>query len=224
MTTITQTIDEGLRTYLLSVYNKMTAALLVTALAAWIGQPLVPLLGSWMIAIAFLPLAFIIALQFMDKMSEGVAHLVFYTYAAVTGLSLSTIFIIFTLDSIVQVLLISTSVFAAASLFGYTTQRDLSSLSTFFFVGLIGLVVASVVNLIVASPMMTWIISMAAVLLFTGLTAYDTQRLKEEYLSGGSVYGFSSESRSSIYGALTLYLDFINLFIHLLQILGQRKE
>lgn len=224
MTATVQTVDEGLRQYLVSVYNKMTAALVVSAITAWIAQPLVASLGSWNIALAFLPLLFIVALQFMDKMSEPVAHLVFYVYAAVTGLSLSTIFLVFTLGSIVQVLFISTSVFAAASIYGYTTQRDLTSLGAFLFMGLIGIVVASIVNIFLASSMMGWVISVAAVLIFTGLTAYDTQTLKEEYGSGGSVYGFSSQGRSSIYGALILYLDFINIFIHLLQILGTKRE
>ena len=224
MTTTVQTVDEGLRQYLVSVYNKMTAALVVSAVTAWISQPLVASLGSWNIALAFLPLLFIVALQFMDKMSEPVAYLVFYVYAAVTGLSLSTIFLVFTLGSIVQVLFIATSVFATASIYGYTTQRDLTSLGAFMFMGLIGIVVASIVNIFLASSMMGWVISVAAVLIFTGLTAYDTQTLREEYTSGGSVYGFSSQGRSSIYGALILYLDFINIFIHLLQILGTKKE
>lgn len=224
MTTTVQTVDEGLRQYLVSVYNKMTAALVVSAVTAWISQPLVASLGSWNIALAFLPLLFIVALQFMDKMSEPVAYLVFYVYAAVTGLSLSTIFLVFTLGSTVQVLFIATSVFAAASIYGYTTQRDLTSLGAFMFMGLIGIIVASIVNIFLASSMMGWVISVAAVLIFTGLTAYDTQTLREEYRSGGSVYGFSSQGRSSIYGALILYLDFINIFIHLLQILGTKKE
>jgi FtsH-binding integral membrane protein len=224
MNTTVQTVDEGLRQYLVSVYNKMTAALAVSATVAWVAQPLVAALGSWNIALAFLPLAFILALQFMDKMSETTAHLVFYAYAAATGLSLSTLFLVFTLGSIVQVLFISTSVFAAASIYGYTTRSDLTSLGAFLFMGLIGLIVASIVNLFLASSMMSWIISVAAVLIFTGLTAYDTQTLTEEYRSGGSVYGFSSQRRSSIYGALILYLDFINLFIHLLQLLGQKKD
>lgn len=224
MNTTVQTVDEGLRQYLVSVYNKMTAALVVSAATAWVAQPLVASLGSWNLALAFLPLAFIVALQFMDKMSEAVAHLVFYTYAAVTGLSLSSIFLVFTLGSIVQVLFISTSVFAAASIYGYLTRSDLTSLGAFLFMGLIGIIVASIVNIFLASSMMSWIISVAAVLIFTGLTAYDTQKLKEEYESGGSVYGFSSQGRSSIYGALTLYLDFINIFIHLLQLLGQKKD
>lgn len=224
MNTITQTVDEGLRSYLIGVYNKMTTALLVTALTAWVAAPWVATLGSFNIVLVFLPLAFVLALNFMDRMSETVAHLVFYLYAAATGLSLSSIFLIFTLGSIVQVLLISTSVFAAASLYGYSTKRDLTSLGGFLFIGLTGIVVASVVNLFLGSSMLSWIVSVLAVLIFTGLTAYDTQRLSEEYYSSGLVYGFSSQARSSIFGALTLYLDFINIFIHLLQLLGQRRE
>jgi len=224
MNTAVQTVDEGLRQYLISVYNKMTLALVVSATTAWIGQPLVPLLGSWAIALAFLPLLFVLALSFMDRMSEGVAHLVFYGYAVATGLSLSVIFLVFTLGSIAQVLLISTSVFAAASLYGYTTRSDLTNLGAFLFMGLVGILVASIVNIFLASSALAWIVSVVAVLVFTGLTAYDTQKLVEEYRSQGEVYGFKSEARSSIYGALTLYLDFINIFIHLLQLLGQRKD
>lgn len=224
MNTTVQTVDEGLRQYLVSVYNKMTAALVVSAATAWVAQPLVASLGSWNLALAFLPLAFVVALHFMDKMSETLAHIVFYLYAAAIGLSFSSIFLVFTLDSIVQVLFISTSVFAAASIYGYTTRSDLTNLGAFLFMGLIGILVAAIVNLFLASSMVSWIISMAAVLIFTAFTAYDTQKLAEEYRSGGSVYGFSSQGRSSIYGALTLYLDFINLFIHLLQLLGQKKD
>lgn len=224
MTAITKTYDEGLRQYLVSVYNKMTLALLVSAGVAWVSQPLVIALGGWMIAVAFLPLLFVVALQFMDRMSELVAHALFYTYAAATGLALSSIFLVFTLGSIVQTLLISTSVFAAASLYGMTTSRSLVSLGSFLFMGVIGLIVASVVNIWLASPMLAWVVSVAAVLVFTAMTAYDSQRLQEEYYSGGDIYGFSSQSRSSIYGALTLYINFINIFIHLLQLLGQRKE
>lgn len=224
MTAITQTYDEGLRQYLISVYNKMTMALLVSAGVAWVAQPVVLALGSWMIGVVFLPFLFIVALHFMDKMSELVAHVVFYLYAAATGLALSSIFLVFTLGSIVQTLLVSTSVFAAASLYGMTTRRSLTNLSSFLFMGVIGLLVASVVNIWLASPMLAWVVSVVAVLVFTVMTAYDSQRLQEEYHSGGDVYGFSSQGRSSIYGALTLYINFINLFIHLLQILGQRKE
>lgn len=224
MTAIAQTVDLGLRQYLISVYNKMTTALLVSAAVAWISQPLVTYLGNWMIGIVLLPILFIFALEFLDRMSEFVAHLVFYAYAAATGLSLSTIFVVYTLGSVVQTLLIATSVFVAAVLYGTTTKRNLTSIGAFLFIGLVGVVVASVVNLFLASSMMSWIISVVAVLVFTGLTAYDTQRLTEEYLSGGEVYGFSSQSRSAIYGAVTMYLNFICLFVHLLQLLGQRKE
>lgn len=224
MTAIAQTVDSGLRQYLVSVYNKMTLALLVSSGVAWLAQPLVVALGSWMIAVAFLPLLFVVALGFMDRMSELVAHVVFYVYAATTGLALSSIFLVFTLGSIVQTLLISTSVFAAASIYGMTTSKSFTGLGSFLFMGIVGLLVASVVNIWLASPMLAWVVSVVAVLVFTVMTAYDSQRLQEEYYSGGEVYGFSSQGRSSIYGALTMYLNFINLFIHLLQLLGQKKE
>ena len=221
-------IDQGLRVFLISVYNKMTAALALTGATAWFAAPyigsLVQLSGWWALFFAFLPLAFVVPLTLMSSISLSVAHLLFWAYAVTVGLSMSTIFLTYTLGSIAQVFFISSSVFAAASIYGYTTTRDLTSLSSFLFMGVIGLVVASVVNLVLGSPLISWLISAAAVLVFTILTSYDSQKLRDEYLSRGEVYGFDSPERSSIHGALTLYLDFINIFIHLLQLLGQKKD
>ena len=221
------TVDQGLRAWMINVYNTMAAGLALSGVTAWFAAPVVATLSAnWviMLALALLPLVFIVALHFMDRFSTTVAYALYIGFSVAMGISLSSIFITYTMGSIVKVFFISTSVFAAASIYGYSTQRDLTSMGAFLFMGLIGIIVASIVNIWLASSMMDWVISVAAVLIFTGLTSYDTQKLKEEYMSGGNVYGFSSQERSSVYGALTLYLDFVNIFIHLLQLLGQKKE
>jgi len=220
-------VDYGLRAYMLGIYNKMTLALIVSALVAWFSTSfMLPIMTSIVggLIFSFLPLAFVIALMFMNRMPIQVAHTLFWAYAVSMGLSLSTIFQIYALDGIVKTLFISTSVFAAASIYGYTTNRNLTSLGAFLFMGVVGILVASIVNLFLASSMLAWIISVVAVLAFTGLTAYDTQRLKDEYYSRGEVFGFDSPEKSTIYGALILYIDFINIFIHLLQLLSGKKE
>lgn len=221
------TVDEGLRSWMIGVYNTMIAGLALTGVTAWFAAPVVAALapsGLTMLAIALLPLVFIVALHFMDKYSTTLAYTLFVGFSVAMGVSLSSIFLTFTGASIVKVFFISASVFAAASMYGYTTNRDLTSMGAFLFMGLIGIIVASIVNIWLASSMMEWIISVAAVLIFTGLTAYDTQKLREEYMSGGNVYGFSSQERSAINGALILYLDFVNIFIHLLNLLGQKRD
>lgn len=219
--------DEGLRSYMISVYNHMTAALALSGAVAYLSAPLIaPLMKTlWILIIAFLPLAFVFVLTFgMHKLSVSTARLVFYSYAFAMGLSLSTIFITFTSTSIAKVFFITAATFASASLYGYTTKRDLSSFGSFLFMGLIGLLIASVVNVFLASSIMSWVISVAGVLVFTAMTAYDSQELKNEYLSGGEVYGFDSQEKSSIFGALQLYLNFVVLFQYLLELLGEKKE
>ncbi len=219
--------DEGLRSYMMSVYHHMMIALLVTGLTSYISSPfLKPLMGtSWWFIFAFLPLVFVLALSFgLHKMSIGVAKTLFYTYAVTMGLSLSSIFMLFTTTSIAKVFFITSATFAAASLYGYTTKRDLTSLGSFLIMGMIGLLIASVVNIFLASSMMSWIISIVGVLIFTAMTAFDSQKLKDEYLSGGEVYGFDSPEKSSIFGALTLYMNFIVLFQYLLNLIGQKDE
>lgn len=219
-------VDQGLRTYLLGIYNKMTVALAVTgAVAYWASSALLPFMQSplWLV-MALMPLAFILVLSFgINKLSVPVATVIFYLFAAVMGVSLSTIFVLYTTASIAKVFFISSATFAAASLYGYSTQRDLTSLGGFLIMGLVGILIASIVNIWLASGLLSWVISCIAVLVFTGLTAFDTQKLREEYLSQGAVYGFDSAAKSSIFGALELYLDFINIFVHLMNLLGERK-
>lgn len=219
--------DEGLRSYMIGVYNQMTAALVLSGVVAYLSAPLIePLMNTlWIFAIALLPLAFVFVLTFgMHKLSVSAARLVFYSYAFTMGLSLSTIFITFTSSSIAKVFFITAATFASASLYGYTTKRDLSSMGSFLFMGVIGLLIASVVNVFLASSMMSWIISVVGVLVFTAMTAYDSQELKNEYLSGGEVYGFDSQEKSSIFGALMLYMNFVIIFQHLMNLLGEKEE
>jgi FtsH-binding integral membrane protein len=219
-------IDQGLKTYLVSIYNKMTMALAVTgAVAYWASWALLPMMQTplW-IVMALLPLAFILVLSFgIDKFSVPMATAVFYLFAVSMGISLSTIFVLYTTTSIAKVFFISAATFAAASIYGYTTQKDLTSMGSFLIMGAVGILIAGIVNIFLQSSLMSFVISCIAVLVFTGLTAYDSQQLKEEYMSQGAVYGFDSAAKSSIFGALTLYLDFINIFVHLMNLIGDRK-
>lgn len=219
-------IDQGLRTYLLGIYNKMTMALAVTgAVAYWASSALLPLMQSPMwIVMALLPLAFVLVLSFgINKLSVPVATAVFYLFAVAMGVSLSTIFVLYTTASIAKVFFISAATFGAASIYGYTTKRDLTSMGGFLIMGAVGILIAGIVNIWLQSSMMSFVISCIAVLVFTGLTAFDTQKLREEYLSQGAVYCFDSAAKSSIFGALELYLNFINIFVHLMNLLGERK-
>lgn len=219
--------DEGLRSYMMNVYNHMSSALIVTGITSYLISPfLPPLIGtSWWFVVALAPLAFVLALTFgIHKMSERTAKIVFYAYSIAMGASLSSIFFIFTATSIAKVFFICSSTFAAASLYGYTTKRDLTTMSAFLLMGMFGLIIAGIANVFLASSMMAWIISIVGVLVFTAMTAYDSQNLKNEYLSGGEVYGLDSQEKSSIFGALTLYLNFVILFQYLLTLLGQKDE
>jgi uncharacterized protein len=233
-------VDEGLRAYMLRVYNYMTLGLAITGAVALgtfltavsvdpvtgarsltqIGQLLYASPLKWVVI--FAPLALVFFLSFrIDRLSVGTAQAVFWGYAALVGLSLSVIFLVFTGQSITRVFFITAASFGALSLFGYTTKRDLSGLGTFLFMGLIGVIIASLVNIWLASSMLQWIVSVVGVLVFAGLTAYDTQQIKEMYYVGddGTVAG-----RKAVMGALRLYLDFINLFTMLLQLFGQRQD
>jgi len=174
-------------------------------------------------AIIFAPLALILALSFgVERMRPATAQALFWLYAALVGLSLGSIFMVYTHTSITRVFFITAASFGALSLWGYTTRRDLSGMGSFMIMGLFGIIVASLVNVFLASTPLQWIISVLGVVIFSGLTAWDTQRLKSEYLYG-AMDGEVAE-RSAIMGALSLYLDFINLFTLLLQLLGQRDE
>jgi len=219
-------VDVGLRRYMLQVYNFMAAGLGVTGLVAYgavatgfyqqiAGTPLI-----WLVMLA--PLGAVLFLSFrIESLSIGAAQATFWTYAALMGLSLAGIFLLFTGTSIARVFFITAGTFAAMSLYGYTTQRDLSQFGSFLFMGLIGIVLASFVNIFIGSSALQFAISVIGVIVFTGLTAWDTQRIKEVYLESdpGDVL-----TKKALMGALSLYRDFINLFVMLLQLVGQRRE
>jgi FtsH-binding integral membrane protein len=238
-------VDQGLRTFMLGVYNNMILGLAISAVVALginmlavadastgvarmggvyltsFGRLLYGTPLMWVVALA--PLAFIFLFSFrMDRMTAASARLTFFAFAAVMGASLSTLLIRYTGASVVQVFFITAASFGALSLWGYTTQRDISGWGSFLFMGLIGVILASLVNLIWPNGMLQFVISVVGVLVFAGLTAYDTQRLKNEYVYG-QLEGEMRE-RSAIMGALSLYLNFINLFTLLLNLLGSREE
>ena len=232
-------IDEGLRAYMLKVYNYMTTGLLLTGFIAYffgkasivtngvgeiigITQIGAILFGSplkWVVMLAPLGFVFFLSAR-INKMSVSAAQITFWLFASIMGLSLASIFIEFTQTSIARVFFITASTFGAMSLYGYTTKRDLTKLGSFLFMGLIGIIIASLVNIFLKSSVMYFVISILGVLIFVGLTAYDTQKIKNMYVSSdsGEVMG-----KKAVMGALTLYLDFINLFIMLLRLFGQRR-
>ena len=219
-------IDQGLRSYMLRVYNYMAGALAITGLVAWFSQGFVFQLAQQhsplMYLLIFAPLGFVLALSFgIQRMSLGAAQATFWGYAAVMGLSMSTIFLVYTYTSIAQMFFITAATFLAMSLWGYTTKRDLTGIGHFLFMGLIGIVIASLINIFLRSPGLQFAVSVIGVLVFTGLTAWDTQRIKEMYWQGddGTIAG-----KKAIMGALALYLDFVNLFMFLLQLFGQRRD
>ena len=219
-------IDQGLRDYMMKVYNYMTSGLAISGLVAWGFSQSPTLMGAiygtalqWVVMLA--PLGFIFFLGArLQKMSLSAAQMTFWAFAAVMGISLSYIFIVFTGVSIVRVFLITSCTFAAMSIYGYTTKRDLTKFGSFLIMGLIGIIIASIVNIFLQSSAMQFVISCVGVLVFVGLTAYDTQRIKSTYYQ---VAGTAFAGKAAIMGALTLYLDFINLFIMLLRLFGQRR-
>jgi FtsH-binding integral membrane protein len=176
---------------------------------------------KWVIILA--PLALVFGLSFgIDRLRPATAQLLFWIYAALMGLSLGSIFMVYTQTSVVRVFFITAASFGALSLWGYTTQRDLTGMGSFLIMGLFGIIIAGVVNMFLASSALQWITSVVGVLVFTGLTAWDTQRLKSEYIYG-AMDGDTAE-RTAIMGALSLYLDFVNLFTMLLQLFGHRED
>ena len=232
-------VDEGLRAYMLKVYNYMTTGLLLTGAISYffgkasvvtneVGQIIgftqigVMLFGSplkWIIMLA--PLGFVFYLSArINKMSVSSAQITFWIFSSIMGLSLASLFIEFTGASIARVFFITSGTFAAMSLYGYTTKRDLTRLGGFLFMGLIGIIIASLVNWFIQSSALQFAISIIGVLVFVGLTAYDTQSIKNMYYAGDSE---NVGSKKALMGALRLYLDFINLFILLLQLFGQRR-
>ncbi|KRB62785.1 hypothetical protein ASE04_00985 [Rhizobium sp. Root708] len=226
-------IDQGLRAYMIKVYNLMALGLAITGLAAYFaftfavsdgqltafGAALYTSPLKWVVI--FAPLAMVFFLSFrINSMSVSAAQTTFWVYAALVGLSLSSVFMIYTGQSVVQTFFVTAASFGALSLYGYTTKRDLSAMGSFLMMGLFGLIIASVVNIFLASSAVQFAISVIGVLIFSGLTAYDTQRIKDMYYEADSA---TVAGRKAIMGALTLYLDFINLFMFLLQFMGDRK-
>jgi len=219
-------VDLGLRQYMLRVYNFMAAGLGLTGLVAYAavatgfyqqiaGTPLI-----WLVMLA--PIGVVLFLSFrIEHMGVATAQAAFWGYAALMGLSLAGVFLVYTGVSVARVFFITAATFGAMSLYGYTTGRDLSGMGSFMFMGLIGIIVAGLVNMFLASPALQFAISVIGVLVFTGLTAYDTQRIKEMYSANddGTIAG-----KKAIMGALALYLDFLNLFLFMLQFMGQRRD
>jgi len=219
--------DAGLRSYMLSVYNYMTSGILLTGVVAllfsqWDGAPAI-LFGPGLLKylIIFSPLAFVLVLSFgINRLSTGTAQLLFWAFSVVMGLSMASIFFVYTNTSIATTFFATAAAFASLSLYGYTTKRDLSGMGTFLIMGVVGLIVAMVLNLFLQSSALQMAISAIGVLLFAGLTAYDTQRIKNMY---AYVAGTDMMGKAVIMGALSLYLDFINMFTFLLQFLGGRE-
>ena len=232
-------IDEGLRAYMLKVYNYMGSGVLLTGVIALmffkmavVTSDVGEIIGltdfgnsiynsglKWMIMLA--PLAVVFYMSFgIAKMSAAKAQTTFWVFAALMGASLSSIFLMYTGASITRVFFITAGTFGAMSIYGYTTKRDLTKLGSFLMMGLFGIIIASIVNIFMKSSMMYFVISILGVLIFVGLTAYDTQKIKNMYLASdsGELIG-----KKAVMGALTLYLDFINLFIMLLRLFGQRR-
>ena len=235
----TVVMDEGLRAYMLKVYNYMASGILLTGLVSLIFFKLsvvtdangsivgLTSLGNtiflsgfkWVVMLAPLGVVFYMSAK-INKMAASTAQTTFWVFASLMGISLSSIFLTYTGASITRVFFITSITFGAMSLYGYTTKRDLTKLGSFLMMGLIGIIVASVVNMFMKSTMMDFVISILGVLIFVGLTAYDTQKIKNMYEASdtGELMG-----KKAVMGALTLYLDFINLFIMLLRLFGQRR-
>jgi FtsH-binding integral membrane protein len=217
-------IDQGLRSHMLKVYNYMASGVLLTGIVALLfansGLALQVLNTPLRWLLMFAPLGFIMVMSFgMHKLSTGALQALFWAFATVMGLSMSTIFLVYTQTSIATTFFVTAVSFLGLSLYGYTTKKDLSGFGTFLIMGVIGLFVASIVNIFLGSSTLQLVVSFLGVLIFAGLTAYDTQRIKSEYLHFA---GHESLGKLAIMGALNLYLDFVNMFQFLLSFLGSR--
>jgi len=232
-------IDQGLRAYMIRVYNYMAMGVALTGIASWLtfqaaavtnangaivgltsfGQIIFSGPAVLVLFLATLGLVFLISWR-IDRLEPSTAFALFMVYAALLGVMLSSVLLAYTLTSITRVFFISAASFGALSLYGYTTKRDLSPIGSFLMMGLIGLIIAMVVNMFLKSPGLEFVFSLVGVLIFAGLTAWDTQRIKEMYdaMEDGTIVG-----RKAVMGALSLYLDFINLFLFLLRFLGDRR-
>ena len=240
-------VDAGLRAYMLKIYNYMTIGLAITGVAALgvymgavttdsaaaVGRVGNTMLTSFGVAMfvsplkwvfIFAPLVMVFAISFgINRLRPQTAQMLFWAFSALMGVSLSSIFLVYTHTSIVRVFFITAASFGALSLYGYTTKRDMTGMGSFLIMGLFGVIIASIVNIFVASSMLQFVVSVVGVLIFAGLTAWDTQRLKNDYIYGYGAMGGEIAERAAITGALSLYLNFINLFTLLLQLLGQRE-
>ena len=219
--------DEGLRQHMLRVYNYMGIGLVLTGLVAYIVGTTpalyVPIFSTplkWVVMLA--PLAFVLFFSFrMQTISAAGAQGMFWAFCAVMGLSMASIFLVFTGTSIARTFFIAAAMFGATSLYGYTTKRDLSQFGSFLIMGLIGVVIASLVNLFLASSTLQFVVSIVGILVFVGLTAWDTQSIKEQYAEN---FDAESQQKLAVFGAFSLYLNFINIFQLLLNFTGQREE
>ena len=232
-------MDEGLRAYMLKVYNYMATGILMTGIIALITFKMSVVTDSsgsivgltqmgnaiymsglkWLVMLAPLGMVFWLSAK-VQSMKPETARNLFYAFAAIMGISLSSLLLVFTGESVIRVFFLTAASFSALSIYGYTTKKNLTSLGSFLIMGLVGLILASIVNIFLASSAMQFIISVVGVLIFAGLTAYDTQRIKLMYMASDDR---GTALKKSIMGALTLYLDFINMFIMLLQLLGNRE-
>lgn len=220
--------DSALRAYMLSVYNYMAVGLGITGLVSYavsqseglmqlfFGTPL-----QWLVMFAPLAMAFFVMPRMMSFSLQG-AQMLFWSFAAAMGLSLSTIFLAYTAASITNAFLIAASIFGAMSIYGYTTKKDLTSMGSFMIMGVFGMIIASLVNMFLQSPGFSFAISAIGVVVFTALVAYDVQRVKSVYYAIGAA-DQETASKIAIYGALNLYMDFINLFLSLLRFVGDRR-
>jgi FtsH-binding integral membrane protein len=219
-------IDVGLRAYMLQVYNYMASGLALTGIVAYMtassdvmvnaifGSPL-----KWVVMLAPLGLVFFLSAR-LEHMKASTAQVVFWVFSVLMGLSMASIFLAYTGTSIARVFFITAGTFAAMSLYGYTTKKDLSGWGSFLIMGLIGIIIASIVNIFMQSSAMAFVISVIGVLVFVGLTAYDTQKIKAMYRASDDSETYT---KKAINGAMNLYLDFINLFIMLLHLFGDRR-
>lgn len=220
-------IDQGLRKYMLGVYNYMASGILLTGMIALAVSAIEPLRNlvlftpfKWVAL--FAPLGLVMFFSFrINQMAASTAQMIFWAFAGTMGLSLASIFLVYSGISIAKTFFITSATFGALSLYGYTTKKDLSGFGTFLIMGLFGLIIASLVNLFLKSSAVDFVVSIVGVLIFAGLTAYDTQKIKEMYWNGD---GYDVLTKKIVSGALALYMDFINLFLFLLRFLGNRNN
>ncbi|MEK9968870.1 MAG: Bax inhibitor-1/YccA family protein [Ferrovibrio sp.] len=220
-------VDQALRSYMLRVYNYMGSGLALSAIVALVVSQSPALMstlftGGLSFVVMLAPLGLLLVMSFgANKLSAAAIQGLYWAFTATMGLSLSTIFMVYTGTSILRIFFITAAMFGAMSLWGYTTKRDLTGMGTFLFMGVIGLVIASVVNIFLGSSVLQFAISAITVLVFTGLTAFDTQRIKSEFYEGDAA---DLQTKQAIFGATSLYVNFLNIFMALLQLFGQKNE